>query len=532
MKKNKKRRISPGRLVIVLVAMLTPLALMTPMIWWQAQDRADREALVTAATISQQMENTLHIVFSNVGEAISMVGKPCDQVSSDLARLRNLSPYFRALFLMQHGIVYCSSVEGFSPGPLAQTFDGPSALPPGLGITPVAGTYLVRNRPAVVVSQSLGSDEGVLAVIDGLYVQDIKNAASYDGQFLVQILLSESQRTLPDGTAAIRAQDPEYRDVDAVVKSTSFPVEVRVSVASSLLEAYRSYLWRLYAPFIPFVCLLMGYLAYWFVLHRGSLVRDMRRAIQQGEFHMVYQPVVRLDTGEFGGLEALVRWTRAGQSPIRPDIFIPLAEDQQQIAELTRHIFDLVVADLPQLGLGPQDHLGLNISGSHLAMPEFLEDIERLTTRMGPAAPKLVLELTEREMLPDSEQVQHRIAQSRTLGALWALDDFGTGHSSLSYLEQLDADFLKVDRSFVSGIGTESVNAVILETLISLAHRLGMALTAEGIETREQLAYLQRHNVPWGQGYLFSPPLSAAELSTWREEAATRLRSSTPPTAT
>lgn len=175
-----------------------------------------------------------------------------------------------------------------------------------------------------------------------------------------------------------------------------------------------------------------------------------------------------------------------------------------------------MAADLPRLGLGPRDHIGVNVSASHLATPGFVDDVQRLLDKLGPDGPLLVLEVTEREALPNDEQVQRNIAHLRAQGVLWALDDFGTGQSSLSYLEQLHADFLKIDRSFVMGIGTDSVNAVVLDTIISLGQRLRLELTAEGIENEVQAAYLRQHGVHWAQGYLFAAPLGVEEWAAWR----------------
>ncbi len=216
------------------------------------------------------------------------------------------------------------------------------------------------------------------------------------------------------------------------------------------------------------------------------------------------------------GVEALIRWRRPDLGMVRPDLFIPLAEQHGLMPALTRHVFGLVAADLPRLDLGPEDHLGINISGSHLAMPAFTQDVGRLMEALGPDRPKVVLELTEREALPQDPQTQTNIQQTCDLGALWALDDFGTGQSALSYLRELGADFIKIDRSFVAGIGTDSVNAVVLETIISLGRRLRLDLTAEGIETAEQAQHLARQGVQWGQGYLYSPPLPPEALADWR----------------
>ncbi|WP_025804369.1 EAL domain-containing protein [Pseudomonas chlororaphis] len=514
-------RESLWHLGIVLVAMMAVPLLMAPLVFQQAKERADGEASVTAVAILRQMDMLLNVVSTNLDKAQSVLGQPCSEVIGQLTRMSMLSPYFRSLVLVSHGEVYCSSVLGAVKDMSVQVaFSTLDSLPPGLRITPSNGTPVVPDRSAVLVSRGGEDGTGVLAVVDGQYLLDIQNAASYDGQFKVQMVLSETQRQLPTGAPAISPVDSHWRNTTAVAASTAFPVEVRVAIAPELASAYLGEQWQNYAPFIVLASLLAGYLAHLFCRRRLSLVGDMYRAMRAKEFHMVYQPVIRIDTGACRGVEALVRWQRPDKSQVRPDIFIPLAEDNGVIGDLTRHIFGLVADDLVRLGLGAGDHIGVNISGSHLATRGFVEDVQQLLMAIGPNGPQLVLEMTEREALPNDRQVQHNIQQLRSEGVLWALDDFGTGQSSLSYLEQLHADFLKIDRSFVNGIGTESVNAVVLETIISLAQRLKLDLTAEGIESREQENYLKGHGVQWGQGYLFSPPLRPEELLAWRNSSA------------
>ncbi|GAB7544752.1 EAL domain-containing protein [Cupriavidus sp. 8B] len=513
----KPRREQYWHAAIVLAAILViPLA-MVPLVFLQAKQRADGEASVTAVAIQRQVDNMLQVVAANADKATAMLGKPCQDVIGELTRTSTLGTYLRSLVLVRHDKLYCSPVLGkLDDIPLKLAFDAMPSLPTGLEITPNANTSLVQDRPAVIVSRGVGDGSGVLAVIDGQYLLDIQAAASYNRQFLVQILLSDSQRQLPSGAPIQTSTGPSYRNSMGVAKSAVFPIEVRVAVDPALISAYRRELWRHYAPFLVLAALLSGYLAHLFCKRRLSLVTEIYRGMRQREFHMVYQPIVRLATGEFSGVEALVRWQRPNRGHIRPDLFIPLAEDNGLIGDLTRHIFDLVAADISRLGLGSQDHIGVNISGSHLATPEFIDDVLRLMRKLGPNGPCLVLEVTEREALPDDEQVQRNIEHLHTLGVHWALDDFGTGQSALSYLEQIDADYLKIDRSFVKGIDTGSVNAIVLETIIRLGQRLQLDLIAEGIETQEQVTYLRQHGVQWGQGYWFAPPLQVAELVAWR----------------
>ncbi|AKQ62293.1 EAL domain-containing protein [Bordetella hinzii] len=502
-------------LLAALIAMALPPLLMAPLIWWMAQDRAKGESAITAATIQRQVDSTLDVVFDNVHHAVGLLDQPCPDAAPELARQANITLYYRSLSLMKHGRLYCTSLIGgvnFAP---RDVFDGMPTLPAARAITPIAGSLVVPDRSAIVVSESTGPGTGAMAVIDGQYLMDIQKAASNNGEFRVQVDMSDTGGPLSPSVPAEGAAAFSTR-ASVQARSSRYPVVVTVAPALAAVAAHRRYLWWHHAPFLVIASLIAGYAAYRYNRRRLSLASEILRGMRQGEFSMVYQPVVHLPSGRMSGVEALIRWRRADLGMVRPDLFIPLAEQHGLMPALTRHIFGLVAADLPLLGLGPQDHLGINISGSHLAMPAFAQDVGVLMAALGPGRPKVVLELTEREALPQDPQTQANIRQARNLGVLWALDDFGTGQSALSYLRELDADFIKIDRSFVVGIGTDSVNAAVLETIISLGRRLHLDLTAEGIETEEQAEHLARHGVQWGQGYLYSPPLPPEALVDWR----------------
>ncbi|OZI77082.1 EAL domain-containing protein [Bordetella genomosp. 12] len=504
-------------LAVALLAMALPPLLMSPLIWWMAEDRASGESAVTAATIQRQMDSTLDIVFDNVHQALGLLAQPCADAAPELARQANTTVYYRSLTLMKQGRMYCSSLIGqisFAP---RDVFDGLDALPPGSAITPIMGTLMVPDRMAIVVSESTAPGTGALAIIEGQYLVAIQKAASNRGAFRVAIELSDTGQPLSPSVPEDSASAFSSRALGQA-QSPRYPVRVTVAPALSAIAEHRRYLWRHHAPFVVIVSLLAALLAYHYNRRRLSLLSEIVRGMRRGEFSMVYQPVIHLPTGRMSGAEALIRWRRSDLDMVRPDLFIPLAEQHGLMPALTRHIFELVAADLPLMQLGPQDHLAINISGSHLATPTFTQDVGRLMAALGPGRPKVVLELTEREALPRDQQTLSNIQQARKLGVLWALDDFGTGQSALAYLREFDADFLKIDRSFVMGIGTESVNAVVLETIISLGRRLEMELTAEGIETREQAEHLTRQGVQWGQGYLYSQPLPPEVLAQWRRD--------------
>lgn len=183
---------------------------------------------------------------------------------------------------------------------------------------------------------------------------------------------------------------------------------------------------------------------------------------------------------------------------------------------LTLHLFKLIAHDAPVLQtLLPQGaKLGINISPGHLHVESFAEDIRQLTHSLPDDYFRLVLEITERDMLRQSEAVK-LFQWLHDEGYEIAIDDFGTGHSALIYLERFTVDYLKIDRGFVNAIGTETVTSPVLDAVLTLAKRLNMATVAEGVETPEQARWLRENGVNFMQGYYFSRPMTLEQFTMW-----------------
>jgi diguanylate cyclase (GGDEF)-like protein len=244
-------------------------------------------------------------------------------------------------------------------------------------------------------------------------------------------------------------------------------------------------------------------------VHRLQLEADLQSALPDGQLDVVYQPIVRLDTGVTTGLEALLRWNRPGAGPVSPLTFIPLAEDNGLIVDIGRWVLERTCGQLASWRhVTPDLTANVNVSARQLSDPAFVTSVEAALRRVGLPGRCLTLEITESILLQDRAQILDRLHLLRELGVLVALDDFGTGYSCLSYLRSLPVDVLKIDRSFVSGM--TAGDAPLVRTVVELGHALGLSTTAEGIETavqRDQLLSLGCQN---GQGYFFARPLAAA----------------------
>jgi diguanylate cyclase (GGDEF)-like protein/PAS domain S-box-containing protein len=252
-------------------------------------------------------------------------------------------------------------------------------------------------------------------------------------------------------------------------------------------------------------------------LHLLERETDLRKAVNRDEFENHYQPIVDLQTASLVGFEALIRWNHPQLGLIYPGSFISIAEETGLIVPITKLIAQRACADLcrwqNQLKEELKLTMNINISSKHFLSPTLLDDIKDILYQTGMPPDQLKLEITETALMEDADETIRLVHRLKELGLHLVIDDFGTGYSSLSYLQRLPIDTLKVDRSFVSRIQSEpDGNRNIVEAIISLAHRLKMIVVAEGVETEEQFAILLEMNCQYGQGYLFSKPLSKSKI--------------------
>ncbi|MGD2099595.1 MAG: bifunctional diguanylate cyclase/phosphodiesterase [Desulfobacterales bacterium] len=252
-------------------------------------------------------------------------------------------------------------------------------------------------------------------------------------------------------------------------------------------------------------------------LHLLERETDLRKAVNRDEFENHYQPIVDLQTASLVGFEALIRWKHPQLGLIYPGSFISIAEETGLIIPITQLIARQACEDLCRWQDRLEDKLKLtmniNLSSKHFMSPTLLDDITEILKQTGIPSDQLKLEITETALMEDADETIRLVHRLKDLGLHLVIDDFGTGYSSLSYLQRLPIDTLKVDRSFVSRIKSEpDGNRNIVEAIISLAHRLQMMVVAEGVETEEQFAILLEMNCQFGQGYLFSKPLSKVQI--------------------
>ncbi|MFG1927061.1 putative bifunctional diguanylate cyclase/phosphodiesterase [Cryptosporangium sp. NPDC048952] len=229
-------------------------------------------------------------------------------------------------------------------------------------------------------------------------------------------------------------------------------------------------------------------------------------ALTNGEFNVVYQPIVNGATGLVTGAEALLRWNRPGKGPVSPAEFIPIAESSGFISKLDHWVLETACREAAAWPRAVPAKVTVNVSGRELHQPDYYQQVVDVLIRTGLPPQRLVLEVTESTMEADSPVALDALRRLRADGVRIAIDDFGTGYSSLSRLHHLPADILKIDRSFVSTIKPQDNGAPLIAAITGLAHALGLTTVAEGVEQQYQADVLRHHACDENQGWLHGRP--------------------------
>jgi EAL domain-containing protein (putative c-di-GMP-specific phosphodiesterase class I) len=240
---------------------------------------------------------------------------------------------------------------------------------------------------------------------------------------------------------------------------------------------------------------------------RLSMESALHRAHERGEFRLHYQPAVSTVDGSVVGVEALLRWDHPERGMVLPAEFIPVAEESGLIVPIGRWVLEEACRQADRWRrFGRETWLSLNLSAHQLTASGLVEEVEAALETTSTDPTRLHLEITESALMADTEGAARVIRSLKRLGVRVSIDDFGTGYSSLSHLKRLAVDTLKIDRSFVDGLGREPEDTAIVMAVLGMAQSLGLSVVAEGVETEEQLAALRDLGCTTAQGFLFARP--------------------------
>jgi len=240
---------------------------------------------------------------------------------------------------------------------------------------------------------------------------------------------------------------------------------------------------------------------------------SLRQAIMNDDLYLLYQPKIALGTGKVVGLEALVRWKTPYGQVVSPDIFIPMAEEQGVIDEVTDWVLRNAIRQLGQWKAeGLETRVSINVSASNLHNLKLPDQIAELCTEASVAPDSITIELTETASMGDPAKMMDVLARFRIKNFSLSIDDFGTGYSSLTQLQRLPFSEIKIDKSFVLAMDKTKDSAIIAKTVVDMGHNLGLRVCAEGVESEEVLEMLQKFGCDYVQGFYFSAPVAADKV--------------------
>lgn len=249
---------------------------------------------------------------------------------------------------------------------------------------------------------------------------------------------------------------------------------------------------------------------------RSELANDLEIALRENRLTLAYQPIVDVATGRIAAVEALARWKHPERGPVSPELFVAVAEESGLSDELLQRVLDQAAEGFTRIAVADpsrQIALAFNVTANQLASDLLVPGARALIARTGASPDRFVVEISEKALGGEADRFLPRILELRDLGLRISLDDFGTASTSISQLRGLPVDEIKLDRSFVSGLGAGSADAALAAGLLPIARALGIEVVAEGIETDQQLAHLFALGYRWGQGYRFSAPQSPDDIA-------------------
>ncbi len=250
------------------------------------------------------------------------------------------------------------------------------------------------------------------------------------------------------------------------------------------------------------------------VVRKFDLENKLRRALERDEFELLYQPIINARRQSLTGVEALLRWNRAGEEPSQPEEFIAVAEETGLVVEIGEWVLRKACAQAHEWNRSSPSPVRVTVNVSHrqLRSRGFVSSVARILGDTGLDARLLELEITESSVVRNERETLTALHQLKVQGIRLAVDDFGTGHSALSYLKKFPLNTLKIDQSFTRGITTDADDAAIITATINMAHGLNMTVVAEGVELEEQLYFLSQNQCDEVQGFLFAAPLDVEEV--------------------
>ncbi len=497
--------------LVALVGLLPPAAFLV-VSWFQTEDEANAQMARYASTALDRAEEIFGTADSTLSSLAQTVEPRCSEATHEaLRRTAFESIYFQEATLVVDGTLVCSSnASGKSRQPVT---DAENRVIPAQGVHISPPLKLTQENVVSVVIQRRAADNAMF----GLHLNPVllgEPVRKYAAEDQVTLAVERDDGALLsqfglNGTVPLA----KLAGKRIMLKSGRYPIRVIAVGSPTWVRHNLQQNALIFGSLGMFTSALLFLLLLYLARHQLSVSASVQDALAEGQFQVYYQPMLDTVSGACVGAEALLRWHHPQLGVIMPNTFITAAEESGFIVEMTKWLMRRIVSDLSALLRdNPGVHISLNLSPQHFGDSRLLADIKSIFgTRVSPA--QIVFEVTEHQLIMNDDNKALEILQNlRAMGTQVAIDDFGSGYSSLKYLSRFPFDYLKIDKTFIDAIGTESITAGLVDTIVQMAGKLRLKTVAEGVETPSQLTYLRQLKVDCVQGWLFSKALPADQF--------------------
>jgi len=505
MNKNTVLGLAVGLALIVIIA---PIVASIELARSFAFDSETRRVTAYARDVLKRSEMTADQVANGINR-LKKQRVPCSDESRALMRDIDLvSTYIQAIGYVEKNRLVCSSI-GEDVGTL-ELGTADLVTPGGVAVRLNAKFSVTGDTPFLVLER-----DNYAAIIHKDLPVDV--TTDEEGVAVGTFLLRSRKITNSRGTVNpewIKRFNPKAEQVFtedgyivAIVVSQKYFIGSLAAVPMKYYEERVGEMAKVLVPVGVLASVALAFIVFYIARQRTAMPSVIRAALRNNEFFLEYQPVVDLKTGRIVGAEALIRWLLPNGERVRPDVFIPVAEETGLIQQISQRVLKLVAHDAHEIFVRhPDFHVAVNLSAADFASHEILSRLRELidATRARPC--NLIVEITERAFM-EPEVTRQALEKIRADGISVAVDDFGTGYSSLSYLETLEVDYLKIDKTFVDTVGSTAVTSHVVNHIIEMAKSLELRMVAEGVETEAQADFLREHGVHFAQGWLFGKPM-------------------------
>ncbi len=498
-----------------LVAFVAPVLASAYLAWWESYSTEKTLSLNNAQEVLRRVEATSRQFKEDAQKLTQADLPPCSP--QDIRLMRQIdfgSSYMKAIGRITHDTLLCTSQGVANPIAL-----GKPDLVTGHGVS----EYFKRNL-AGQPSHALDvvAISGFAMIVDPDLALDVSTEGA-DVELAVFVpstpdhdLVAAQGQNFPTDWFEPIDQGSQSTILDSGylvsrVRSTQWDLAVVVATPQRYIYQRIAHFALLFIPIGVLCGAVFSLMASLLTRMHSSFPTMLRRALKDGSLYVLYQPVVELASRRVIGAEALVRW-KSSYADMRPDYFIPQAEQCGMIQLITAEVLAMVASDLPQfLKIDPKFCVAVNFSAADLCDKRTVDAMDQFLRVSGARPENIEIEATERAFLQGPETAE-LIDELRAKGFSVAIDDFGTGYSSLSCLQSLSLDTLKIDRAFVETINTDGATSQVVLHIIEMAHSLHLEMVAEGVETEPQAQYLQKRGVRYAQGWHFGRPMAVSPL--------------------